>query len=302
MTMQEFHEGELAVQRANGVEEQAARLAGMLSTPQLGEGPRRFFADREFAVMAAHDAAGALWVSPLFARPGFLEVRERSLTVHTRPAAADPLAHLPAPQAIGFVAVEFATRRRVRINGTLRNTTADSLELDIDQAFGNCPRYIQQRRLQHTQDPEPTTIHSVRFDQLPNELTALIEQADTFFLGTTHPTRGTDVSHRGGTIGFVRLDGNTLWWPDYPGNNLFNSLGNLAVDHAAGLLFIDFETGVSLQLSGTAVVETIPPGAAGDDGATGRRVRFTPQQVGFGSRLALTSDTPEPSPHNPPIT
>jgi len=53
----------------------------------------------------------------------------------------------------------------------------------------------------------------------------MIAASDTFFLGTTHPVRGSDASHRGGPAGFVRVDGDQLWWPDYPGNNLFNSFG-----------------------------------------------------------------------------
>ena len=79
--------------------------------------------------------------------------------------------------------------------------------------------------------------------------------SDTFFLGTTHPEFGNDASHRGGPAGFVRADAHTVSWPDFPGNNMFNSLGNLAVDPAAALLFIDFPTGRTLQVSGEAAVQ-----------------------------------------------
>ena len=84
---------------------------------------------------------------------------------------------------------------------------------------------------------------------------ALIRSADTFFLGTTHPERGNDASHRGGPAGFVHVDHNTVEWPDYPGNNMFNSFGNLEIDPTAALLFIDFDSGRTLQLSGRAVVD-----------------------------------------------
>jgi len=101
----------------------------------------------------------------------------------------------------------------------------------------------------------------------------LIRRADTFFLGTVHPERGADASHRGGPAGFVRLDGaSRLWWPDYQGNNLFNSLGNLAVDPEAALLFFNFHDGQALQLSGTAGVEWDHAGEPGDDAGTGRKV------------------------------
>jgi hypothetical protein len=73
----------------------------------------------------------------------------------------------------------------------------------------------------------------------------------------------------------VRAEGRHLWWPDYPGNNLFNSLGNLAVDPAAALLFIDFATGQTLQLSGTAELSWHDrPALSADEPDTGRIVRF----------------------------
>ena len=135
-----------------------------------------------------------------------------------------------------------------------------------------------------------------------HEYIALITRADTFFLGTGHPIRGADASHRGGPPGFVRVQGGQLWWPDYPGNNMFNSFGNLAVDNTAALLFVDFQSGASLQISGTAVVEWITPGVRGDDGGTGRLVRFTVNRCASGHRLGVRSGPPHPSPHNPPTT
>jgi hypothetical protein len=83
----------------------------------------------------------------------------------------------------------------------------------------------------------------------------LIEAADTFFLGTAHPTRGADTSHKGGEPGFVRIDGGDVCWPDFPGNNMFNSLGNISVDPAAALLFIDFHSGRTLALSGRGALQ-----------------------------------------------
>ena len=70
-----------------------------------------------------------------------------------------------------------------------------------------------------------------------------------------------------------------LWWPDYPGNNMFNSFGNLAVDDEAALLFIDFLTGATLHISGSAQVQWTQPGVAGDDGGVGRHVAFSIDSV-----------------------
>jgi uncharacterized protein len=303
MADQGFHEGELAVQTRAGVRAQAARLGEtMLAVPDLNGGIGGFLAERDFAVLSARDTEGRLWISPLVASAGFLEARNRGLTIHAAPAAGDALHRLVDGQAVGLLAIEFAARRRVRVNGTLTYAGPHELQIVVDQAFGNCPKYIQQRRLVHTGPSELAADRLVRSATLADEDVALIARADTFFLGTVHPTRGADASHRGGTPGFVRVEGGELWWPDYPGNNMFNSLGNLEVDDSAALLFVDFESGASLQISGTAALEWITPGAAGDDGGTGRRVRFTIESVASGYRLAVHSDAPQPSPHNPPTT
>ena len=258
----------------------------MLAVPDLNGGISGFLAERDFAVLTARDADGRLWTSALIASAGFLEARDRELTVHAAPGSGDALHGLAEGQAVG----------------TLTYAGTDELQIVVDQAFGNCPKYIQQRRLVHTESSEPATERLVRSATLGDEDVALIARADTFFLGTVHPTRGADASHRGGTPGFVRVEGARLWWPDYPGNNMFNSLGNLEVDSSAALLFVDFESGASLQISGTAALEWITPGAAGDDGGTGRRVRFTIESVASGHRLGVHSGAPQPSPHNPPTT
>jgi predicted pyridoxine 5'-phosphate oxidase superfamily flavin-nucleotide-binding protein len=286
-----FHDGELAVQRRAGVDGDAARLAGMLDPPDLRGGMSRFLSAQTFAALTARDASDRLWISPLVGPPGFLEVTgPTSLQIHST-------LDVPADQQAGLIAVDFARRRRVRINGTLRPGTL----LEADQAFGNCPRYIQAQLLVPAVADKTTA--PTRQSGLAPEDTSLIRSADTFLLGTIHPSRGADASHRGGAPGFVRvIDDRTLWWPDYPGNNLFNSLGNLAADPAAALLFVDFHTGRTLQLSGEAVVEWIEPGSPGDDGGTGRRVVFTIAAVLAGPPLPVATRATVPSPYNPEVT
>lgn len=296
-----FHDGELTVQQRAGVRAQAARLAVMLAPPNLDGGMHEFLAQREFAVITGRDHEHRLWTSPLFADPGFLDAHGTTLRVHATPAPGDPLSALESGQSVGLLAIEFATRRRVRVNGTLAHADNHELAITVDQAYGNCPRYIQQRHLDHVGSTSAAgqVSHS---ESLTAEHIQQITHADTFFLGTVHPTRGADASHRGGTPGFVRVDGNTLWWPDYPGNNMFNSFGNLAVDDSAALLFVDFDTGATLHLSGTAVVVWTQPGVDGDDGKTGRRVTFSVEHVVAGPALNIHGDAPRPSPYNPPVT
>ena len=246
-----FHSGELAVQQRAGVREFADRLEGMLDPPNLLGGLGRFLAGRTYAAISARDRAGELWVSPLIGDPGFLDVTgPHQLRVHATPGS--PLHDLAAGQSVGLLVIEYAIRRRVRINGQLVAATAGALDIDVVEAFGNCPQRIPPDVVPHGSPSAHTTSHTT--------LTAadreLITSAETFVFGTTHATRGNDASHRGGPAGFVQVDaaGTTVTWPDYPGNNMFNSLGNVALDPTAALLFTDFATGTTLHLTGTAEI------------------------------------------------
>ncbi len=259
-----FHAGELTVQRRAGVAAQAARLAGMVGEPNLDGGARRFLGERTLAVLSARDQDGLLWSSPLLGPAGFLRSHGRTLEVHNAPGAGDPLASLPAGQPVGWLAIDFATRRRMRVNGFLVGADDGRLEISVDQAYVNCPKYIHQRHIALAAVAGTGTQGVLVGTRLTLAQTKVIRDADTFFLGTTHPVRGNDASHRGGPAGFVRAETGALWWPDYPGNNMFNSLGNLAVDPTASLLFVDFGTGQTLHLSGRARTEWARPGSAGD--------------------------------------
>lgn len=299
-----FHPGELAVQRQAGVRHEAARLSRMLEPMELSGGVARFLAERSFLALVARDAAGRLWTSPIGGPPGLLEVRSgHELAVHAGIRAGDPLSGIVAGQKVGTTSVDFARQRRVRINGLLTTATGDLLVVDVEQAYGNCPQFIQPRLLTPDAGPPPAAEDARRGTTLSVDDIALIRSADTFFLGTAHPERGADASHRGGPPGFVRVDERGLWWPDYPGNNMFNSLGNLAVSPEAALLFLDFTTGGTLHLSGFAQVEWGEPGRPGDDGHSGRIVRFTPEHlVAATHRLPLHEVAHRPYAHNPLLT
>jgi uncharacterized protein len=270
-----FHAGEVAVQRQAGVEAQAARLTPMVARGQLTAGMAAFLSETTFAAMTARDRTGRLWTSPLLGPPGYLEsTSPTTLRITAPPPDADPLHDAPSGQPVGLIAMNFLTRRRVRINGALTSSEAGRLTIAVGQAYGNCPQYIRRRSVEAL--PEGRRVPLYAADTLHSSDIRLIEAADTFFLGTTHATAGNDASHRGGPPGFVHAAAGQLWWPDYPGNNMFNSFGNLAVDSTAALLFLDFRAGAILQLSGTAAVSW-DEAANGFD--TGRAVKFVPQRV-----------------------
>jgi hypothetical protein len=278
MTAAGFHDGEVEVQNRAGVRAVADSRVGMLDPADLHDGVLRFLADRTFATMSARDAEDRLWVTALEGPAGFLEGSPDRLKISAAPRKGDPLYSLPIGQSVGLIAIEFATRRRFRLNGALEVAGDDVLEVALDQAFGNCPKYIHPREL-HLADGPEVAVDEESTSALSPDQEAFVRAADTMFLGTTHPARGNDVSHKAGPAGFVEVRGSELWWPDFVGNDMFNSLGNLTVDDTAALWFGDFATGRTLHLSGRASTDW----AAST--VTGRAVRFTVEAVRDGVPL-----------------
>ena len=95
------------------------------------------------------------------------------------------------------------------------------------------------------------TLHD-RFSESDRQF---IERCPMFFLATAAADGQPDCSYKGGMPGFVRVvDEQTLVFPDYDGNGMFRSLGNIAVNPQVGLLFIDFEQGNRMRVNGRAAL------------------------------------------------
>lgn len=264
-----FHPGEQAVQDIAGVRDEAEQRGLKMLTPQLVDAQRAFFAQLSFAVSSQLDDKGQPWAGLLTGQPGFIQAApdgrvaiERGGTAAPGATALDALFPVPRPgAAIGLLGIEFARRRRNRINGTVVAAGEQGIELQIDQGYGNCPKYINKRELKDglfTGDYMPTRYHSITA-----YVARLLAHADTFFIASSSGPQqqaetiqpqawGSDISHRGGEPGFLQVDGNTLSFDDYPGNNLFNTLGNLKAYPLCGLLVPDFESGEIVQIAGRA--------------------------------------------------
>lgn len=305
-----YHPGEIAAQQHAGLVEQAELSRGAIGTA-VPPPAVAFLEEQPVLFVGAADTHGQMWASLLTGSPGFVQVQARNTgppdvpggsTVHVaaRPVQADPLADvLGQPGQIGTLAIEPATRRRMRLNGRYRPTSA-GLSISAEQVYANCPKYIQQRTphpAPHCARPALCTV-TAALDDMQRRLLA---GADTFFVATRSADGDADVSHRGGRPGFVQvLSGTELRWPDYVGNAMMMTLGNLQQDAAAGLLFLDWQTGTTLQLTGTATVDWDPARAYDFPGAQ-RAVRYhitRVVQIDHASALAWTA--PVFSKHNPP--
>ncbi|MEM7412388.1 MAG: pyridoxamine 5'-phosphate oxidase family protein [Myxococcota bacterium] len=249
-----FHAGEQQIQTQLGVSD-IDHWARKVVRPYLPEEHRAFHAAQPFLVAAARDRRGRPWATLLAGEPGFVaSPDDRSLAIDARPPRGDALEDALVPGAdLGLLGIEFATRRRNRLNGRIAEA-AQALVFRVDQSFGNCPQYIHERNWQRVceapGDPRRT-------DRLSPSQQRWIREADTFFIASGYrgegesPSFGMDASHRGGEPGFVVVEDPTcLVFPDYAGNNHFNTLGNLLLDPRAGFLFVDFTSGSLLQITG----------------------------------------------------
>lgn len=263
-----FHAGEQAVHERLGIRERMVGLGQRVIRTFMPEQHQRFFEQLPFMLAGSVDGQGRPWASVLVGRPGLVQAPSaKRLDFHARPIPGDPLVEgLAVGAQLGFLGIELHTRRRNRVNGHVVAYAADGFSVEVDQSVGNCPQYIQGREFSWVRDAgdlQPRGTEALH--ALDAEARAFIERSDTLFIATQAPAasedpdvqtgRGADVSHRGGRPGFVKIeDERTFLVPDFTGNFFFMTLGNLQINPRAGVLFIDFETGDLLTLTGTAEV------------------------------------------------
>ena len=249
-----YHPGELSVQERAGVREMAARIGRSIGTT-IPPAAWNFLRSQPLVVVGSVDARQRVWASLLTGAPGFLHaVDEHTVRINARPATGDPLgSNLAANGKVGMIAIEFATRRRMRLNGRAEVGADGAITINAQQVYSNCSKYIQARRWRGRTSESDVTPVVERQSTLTQDRQRWIREADTFFIASHHLEGGTDASHRGGRPGCVRvLNDHRLAWPDYFGNTMFQTLGNISVNPQAGLLFIDFKSGRTLQLTGRA--------------------------------------------------
>ncbi len=281
-----WHVGERTLQEKVGVAERMEAVGQRVIRNFLLDQHREFYAQLPFILLGSVDHLGDAWATLLSGRPGFLSApTPDALHVSARCDPSDPASQgMEGGDAIGLLGIELHTRRRNRMNGILRASAEGGFDVEVDQSFGNCPQYIQLRRYAFGREPQETFTGVVHeSDALDAASRAMIEAADTFFVASYADRedghRQVDVSHRGGKPGFVRVsDDGTLTIPDFAGNLFFSTLGNILLNGKAGLVFVDFEKGDMLQLSGDAELVLDSPEIAAFQGAE-RLWRFRPRRI-----------------------
>ncbi|WP_443114892.1 flavin-nucleotide-binding protein [Herbaspirillum seropedicae] len=279
-----WHAGEQMLQAQLGVADKMQAVGQRVVRTVMPDQHRDFYRQLPFIVLGSVDPAGDAWATLLEGKPGFLASPSPvQLDMHAHPAPEDPAAAgMAAGAPVGLLGIEMHTRRRNRMNGVLA-PLEQGWRVQVEQSFGNCPRYIQLRDYSFARDPaqdhpgQPELLATL--DASAREL---IGMADAFFVATyadVDERRQVDVSHRGGKAGFVRVDAKgVLTVPDFNGNLFFSTLGNMVLNGRAGLLFVDYANGDVLQMSGQAKLILDSPEIAAFEGAE-RLWTFRPQRI-----------------------
>lgn len=256
-----WHSGELHLQHSIGKVDTMRAIGQKVIRRYMPEQHREFYAQLPFALFGVVDPQDRPWATLLAAHSGFLHTpTQTNLQVHTHPTSQDPAySGFREGFGVGMLGIELHTRRRNRMNGYISQLSEYGFEIQVEQTMGNCPKYIQLRTYSFVEDSseilEQTPQHRTSLE--PKDI-AMIQAADSFYVATyveSDAHHHVDVSHRGGKSGFVRIDDEgVLTIPDFVGNAFFNTLGNIVVTGKAGLLFVDYESGDVLQLTGSAEV------------------------------------------------
>ena len=275
-----FHEGELAAQGRAGFLDAASTAGRRSIRDYMPDQHRQFFEQLPFIVVGGIDRFGQPWATMHVGQPGFVSSPDpRMLRIAGGILPGDPLDGAWHPGALfGGLGIELPTRRRNRINGLVTDFADGMLTVRVSQSFGNCARYIQARTPERIDAPslgQSPVLSSG--STLSDADRALLASVDTLFIASAHESpdagaaHGADVSHRGGMPGFVRLEGaGTFVIPDYAGNRLLNTVGNLTASPRAGLLFPDFESGDLLYVAADA--EIVWEGAVLDEFEGAQRI------------------------------
>ena len=285
-----FHQGEIALQKKLGIDKEIGERTKGFIRSYMPEQHRRFFTSCPFTVLALVDDEGYPVAVPVWGEGDFIESPSPtqlrfSLQVQVWNMMLGALnLDVIAGSKIGIVGIEYATRRRNRLNGTISHATDGNLTVLVDQSFGNCPQYIhkrnttKKRRLAIDGQLDNSTSDNVNMtttttNVIDTRARTIIESAETFFIASRHRSlgqeanEGLDVSHRGGKAGFVNVKGNTITFPDFSGNKFFNTLGNILLDPRVGLCFWDNETGDLFFVKAKAKVKPIESKASVFKGA-----------------------------------
>jgi len=216
---------------------------------------------------------------------------------------------------VGGLTIDLESRMRVKLHGHMiagamegngdgeKGVAKAQLVVSINKSVGNCPKYLNSKRIIPF-TPKPRLVSDS--PKLPPEALALLEKADMFFMSSSDGAEDVDTNHRGGPAGFVRLisndeSGAVIVYPEYSGNRMYETLGNLKMNPLAGITVPDFDTGDVLYMTGKTEI-LISKEASSVLLRSNLAVKLTVTSARFVEKgLTFKGIPEESSPYNPPV-
>ena len=255
-----FHQGEKTMQEIAGELDQAFHNGSVIANAIM-PGAVKFIARQRMVYVGSVDKDGWPWATFVIGEEQFAhaDTDRRGITLDLRKVILNPSdtlwQNLHHDKRLGLLFLELATRRRLRVNATVNNHSDKTLHAVVEESYPNCPKFIQKRHLGNIVAKNATHQYVSTSTSLTATMGEIISTADTFFVASVLPDGHVDMSHRGGKPGFViREDDTSLLIPDYPGNSMFNTLGNFVTNPRAGLLFYDFASNQAVQIRGSVTI------------------------------------------------
>jgi len=278
-----FHEGERKLHSLLQVPPQYNPTSDSLS-----QHATRLLHISSLLALGTLDDEGRPWTTLLGGHPGFVKSLGQSIigvkTVVDR--RYDPVVEILVGRRqsgkinevghngrmVSALGIHLATRDRVKlagkmIAGALSELSSEAEENEngaaeiqavfvIEQSLGNCPKYLNKKRM-ILSVPRPM----LSSDSLPLSEPALdlLAKADMFFMSASNQGFTMSTNHRGGSPGFVRVAKNdnvgvVLVYPEFSGNRLYQTLGNMWTTPKVGLMFPNFDSGDALYITGTTEI------------------------------------------------
>jgi hypothetical protein len=242
-----YHDGQRTIQQEAGTVTLADRLGAW-------HGPIAEFSAGADLFLFAHDDGGTLRFTVLSGPPPMVEaVAEDTLAVRF-PAGAD----VPPSGKVGALAVNLGLARRARVNGTLTHGEGCASELRLEETFTLCRKYLAPS-VTSAEAPACGPLERTEIAIEDPWLVEVLGRAETTFLASIGPSGMPDVAHRGGPPGFVTLDPatRTLAWPEFVGDGIFKSAGNVRSLGRLTLLALDIETGDGVEFIGKGAYRNV---------------------------------------------
>jgi len=249
-----YHDGERYIQEQMEVRDKSDSRSSMIYQ-EMPVVAAQFLESLNFAVLTFSNSKQELFSSVLSDFNSFITIlNSKEIVMNLEKSSFIPSDILEEKNLnIGILGLEFENRMRIRVNGKGK-IKDNKLHLIIDNVYSNCPKYINDRKIIGKVDFfNNSIIH--KYAILEKACKKIIEYSDTFFIASSYENKGADISHKGGKKGFLKiLNPTELKFNDFPGNNMYNTLGNIHINPNISILIVDFVNNDILHINGQAKI------------------------------------------------